>query len=287
MNTGFHVPGIIALDLDGTVLTSDHKTITPRTYAALQRCQERGSWIVPTTGRCESIIPLDIFPNVRYVISGNGSYITDYINKTVLRATYLQKEDVLTVWEHIQERVRKYNLVVELFEDSQIVVEQRILDNLDLYRSRIPAFHLPLIAQGKAKYVSSFDSYLQGAGEKIIKINFPGKNIAECPELPDELLAMNRFEITSDGLNLEITKKGCCKGEALLWLAHHLNLPVAETVAFGDGNNDLSMLRMAGFGVAMGNAAAAVQQAAPYCTQANTADGIAVFLEKHFPDAQA
>lgn len=273
-------PGIIALDLDGTVLGADHKTIPLHTYETLKMCRERGSYIVPNTGRCERIIPVGSFPGAQYVISSNGGLITDQQTGRILRSKYLKKTDVADVWNLVRGRVYQYNILMELFEERQLVVERRVYENLETFRSRIPRFHLPLIESGNAKYVESFDRYLEEEGDKVVKINFPGKNLAECPELREELVEMGRFEVTSDGLNLEVTAKGCSKGEALLWLADYLDIPREETVAFGDGNNDLSMLQAAGFGVAMGNAAEDVRRAVPYATVPNTEDGVAVFLEK-------
>lgn len=277
------VPGIIAVDLDGTVLAADHKTVTPRTFQALYQCVTEGSNIVPATGRCEAIIPLEVFPPVQYVISCNGALITDRNSEQPLRVRHLPKEDVRAAWELVRERVRRYNLVMELFEEKQIVVERRIFEHPELYERRIPAFHRPVIMGGKAKYVESFDSYLRDEGDRVVKINFPGENVAECPEIREELIAMGRFETTSDGLNLEVTAKGCNKGEALLWLSDYLGVDRRNTVAFGDGNNDMSMLRAAGYGVAMGNAAPTVKETAGYCTASNVEDGVAVFLERTFP----
>ena len=276
------VPGIIAVDLDGTVFAADHKTILPYTYDVLQRCIAKGSYLVPTTGRCESIIPLEVFPAVRYVISCNGGLITDAQSGEVLRAMRLPREHVQKVWEQVRERVERYGLVLEFFEERKIVVERKILEERDRYESKIPAFHRPVIIGGKAKYVESFDRYLEEEGEHIVKINFPGKNVAQCPEVRDELLEMGLFEITSDGLNLEATARGCNKGEALLWLSNFLGVDPGNTVAFGDGNNDLSMIHAAGFGVAMGNALEEVKKAAHYTTCSNTEDGIAAFLERNF-----
>ena len=273
-------PGIIALDLDGTVLGADHRTIPPYTYRILETCRERGSQIVPNTGRCEKIIPIHSFPGVRYVISSNGGLITDQNTGRILRARYLNRADIREVWNLVRSRVHRYNILMELFEERQLVVERRVLEDLETFRPRIPRFHLPLIESGQAKYVDSFDAYLEAEGEKVVKINFPGKNLADCPELRDELVAMDRFEVTSDGLNLEATARGCAKGEALMWLGSYLNIPREEIVAFGDGNNDLTMLRAAGYGVAMGNAAADVAGAVSYVTAPNTEDGVAVFLEK-------
>ena len=276
-------PGIISVDLDGTVLSADHATISSRTRKALEDYIQAGSQLVPNTGRCQDIIPLQEFPPVRYVISGNGSLIVDLEENRILRAVYLPREDVRKVWERIRDRVNTYHIPLEMFEQTRIVVERRVFDDFETYRKVLPLFHIGYIREGKAKFVESFDKYLEEEGDRVIKINLPGKSIANCPELRQELIDMGLFEVTSDGTNLAVTTKGCQKGEALLWLNNYLKLPENSIVSFGDGNNDLSMLRIAAYGVAMGNASQDVKREAPYCTLSNTEDGIADFLERTFP----
>lgn len=277
-----NLPAIIAVDLDGTLFSSDHKTITPLTYQILCDCVSKGVHLVPTTGRCESLIPLHTLPPVRYLISCNGALITDSWTGRILRAKYIPKEDVKTAWRLILEHIRGLDVVIEMFEEKQMVVERKIYDNISAYAARLPSFHLRHISSGKAKYISSFDAYLDAEGDKITKINFPGTSLRDCPGLRNALQETGMFEITSDGMNLEVTCLGCNKGESLLWLSDYLNVPCSRVVSFGDGNNDLSMLRCAGYGVAMGNATQEVQSTAPYRTASNNEDGIAHFLMKTF-----
>ena len=116
-------PGIISVDLDGTVLSADHATISSRTRKALEDYIQAGSQLVPNTGRCQDIIPLQEFPPVRYVISGNGSLIVDLEENRILRAVYLPREDVRKVWERIRDRVNTYHIPLEMFEQTRIVVD--------------------------------------------------------------------------------------------------------------------------------------------------------------------
>lgn len=74
------------------------------------------------------------------------------------------------------------------------------------------------------------------------------------------------------------------KGAGLRWLAQRLGIPMAATLAIGDGVNDMSMLREAGLGVAMGNAAPEVRQAANAVTAANDEDGAALAIERYALD---
>jgi hydroxymethylpyrimidine pyrophosphatase-like HAD family hydrolase len=80
---------------------------------------------------------------------------------------------------------------------------------------------------------------------------------------------------------LTLFAMGVSKGAALARLATDLGVPLAETLAIGDGSNDISMLRAAGLGVAMGHAAPSVRLAADVVTASNTDDGAAQAIERY------
>ena len=276
-------PKIIAVDLDGTVFGADHRTILPYTAQVLREYIARGALLIPVTGRSKAIIPIDSFPQLRYMICANGGYICDLQTGETLRTAYIAREDIQTAWDTIRDRVNKLNVVMELFVDDQIVVEKKVYEQFEDYADKLPHFHSIYIANGEAEYAESIDQYLMQEPCRVVKLNFPGKSIRECPEIRGELTNSGLFEVTSDGLNLELTRKGCNKGEALLWLCNYLGISDEEVVVFGNGSNDVSMLTCVRYGVAMGNSAEDVRAAAGYCTDSNTEDGIAHFLEKEFP----
>jgi Cof subfamily protein (haloacid dehalogenase superfamily) len=76
----------------------------------------------------------------------------------------------------------------------------------------------------------------------------------------------------------EILARGVSKGSGLRWLAKRLGVPIADTIAFGDGGNDFDLFRAAGLSVAMGNAGASVKAAADRVTGTVFQDGIATML---------
>lgn len=278
-----HFPKIIAVDLDGTVFGEDHRTIPPYTMRVLEKYVDRGALLVPVTGRSKAIIPLDSFPPLRYLICANGGYICDLQTGQVLRTAYIPRQCVQAAWEIVRERANSLNVVMEIFAEDRIVVERKVLEHFEDYADKLPQFHGVHIAGGDAEYADSFDDYLRQETCPVVKLNFPGKSIRECPEIREELAQTGLFEVTSDGLNLELTQKGCHKGEALLWLCDYLGISADEVVVFGNGSNDVTMLTCVHYGVAMGNSAENIKAAAHYCTQANTEDGIARFLEREFP----
>ena len=90
-----------------------------------------------------------------------------------------------------------------------------------------------------------------------------------------------RFEVSaSSAVGIELNAKGVDKAEGLLALGRRLGIQPAFIMACGDAGNDLPMLRRAGVGVAMGNAAPAVKSAARFVTDTNDNDGVAKALER-------
>lgn len=276
------LPRFIGTDIDGTAFSSETQRMLPHTYEVLSKCVDLGSVLVPVTGRVLSMVPVEKFPKVRYVISSNGAYIYDVLEQRAVRARYIERDDIQRFWQYIKPIVRKYRLGMEIFENGQLVIERELYENLDDYAEVLPNFHYAQIEKGAAKIVESYDIYLEEEGNEIIKVNFPGKTVKKFPAIKDIILEADILKMTSDGLNMECGPKGCNKGEAIWWLCDYLNIPRESTMAFGDGNNDLEMLLAVHYGVAMGNALDSVKEAAPYTTIGNEEEGIAHFIETHF-----
>ena len=80
---------------------------------------------------------------------------------------------------------------------------------------------------------------------------------------------------------VELVPKGIDKAQSLERLLEHLGLDATNLIAFGDGYNDMSMIKYANIGVAMSNAAPELRAIADYVTRSNDEDGVGVFLEKY------
>ena len=80
--------------------------------------------------------------------------------------------------------------------------------------------------------------------------------------------------------NMELNHADATKGHALRKLAELLDIPMEATMAFGDGSNDLTMIRMAGLGVAMENGIAPLKSAAEYVTPDCNANGVGAAIRK-------
>ncbi len=91
----------------------------------------------------------------------------------------------------------------------------------------------------------------------------------------------NNFEITSsEPERIEFVQKGMTKQQTILKLLKHLNISQEEMIAIGDGENDITMLKMAGLSIAMGNASDQVKEVAHMITDSNDNSGVGKALEK-------
>jgi len=100
--------------------------------------------------------------------------------------------------------------------------------------------------------------------------------LTEIPQVFPGILATS-----SSPQNIELNQDTANKGDALLALADRLGVPREKTLAFGDGLNDVSMIRAAGVGIAMDNAEDVVKEAADWVTASCDEDGVARGIEKY------
>ncbi len=250
---------ILFCDLDGTLLRSD-KALAPATRAALERAARQGVEFVPATGRFFSGIPASVreLPFWRYAVLMNGALVYDRLEDRALRRAELAPETAVRVMERLQDFRMEARYLQEL--------EHWILDPpaREIVRaSRRPMEDLPGYIRRRGRPVQKIQSYFRDpAVQREVLDTLP----AEFPEIT--------VACSLPG-NVEITHRDATKGAALEFLCGHLGIPAAQAVAFGDERNDCSMLRAAGLGVAMGNAAPEARAAANAVTASNDEDGVA------------
>ncbi len=267
--------GLIALDLDGTLL-NEEKHLTEENRNALAECIKRGVYIVPTTGRTLEGIPQEVksIPGVRYAITVNGGRIMDQEKNCTLDSRLLTPEQALQVIDI----VKGYPVMYDAYINGRGVCEKRFLDHLEEYGIR---------GAGKAFIRSIRDAYpsirdhVAGTKEQVEKLNIFFKDLSCREEVRERVIALG-FTVVSSSMynNLEVNVKGATKGEGILRLASLLGIPGDETMAFGDGENDITMIEKAGIGVAMGNAGEFLKARADYVTLSNEESGVAYAIRK-------
>ena len=274
----------ILLDIDGTLTNSDKK-ITSETKKALLKAQDLGIKLVIASGRPDKGIykygkQLDMEHHNGLFVCYNGARVIDcetnevYVNATieldvckdVLR--HMKKFDVkpvLTLKDH---------MVVNDVYDCMVKDGDREFNVLE-YESRMNEY--------KLMEVDDLETFLNEPLNKILTAGdseYLREHYQEMGEPFKDKLSM----MFTANFYYEFTAKGIDKGGALEVAMNKLGIDRSECIAFGDAENDISMLNFAGVGVAMGNAQEKVKELADEITDDNNHDGIAKSLYKHIPE---
>lgn len=261
---------LIALDLDGTLLTSD-KRVSEANKNALQAARERGVYVVLTTGRPLQAIggfleELDLLGENQYSITFNGGLVQENTGR-ILDKTGFTIEDVRAI--------RRVTNELDLPLD--------VLYGGDVYS--LPAAHesLYLTANPLLNKINVSDEELpeEFVYNKAVSAVDAAFLDGQIPKIPAELY--DRFEIfKSRAILLEWSPKGVHKANGLAKLIGHLGINQSEVMACGDEGNDLSMIEWAGLGVAMSNATEEIKSAANVVLpKTNDEDGIAWAIEHY------
>ena len=264
---------LIAIDLDGTLLTSE-KRITERTEAALTRAALAGVEPVIVTGRPVSGLPvqLDEIPGIRYVITSNGAVTMELQTGRVLRSKLIFPEAAAEIIRIPDREAWLYSVFIDGIGYCTEYVYQTLKKQLSgtvleeyVQRSRRMTNHL-----------LEELSVSEGAENIWIVCDSPDQ-ASSLSALIQEKWHLQTFRTAPH--DVEIGANGADKGTALEFLYMELGLHREDVWAVGDNHNDLSMLRAAGTSVAMGNAAEEVHSMADLITGTNNDDGVAEILE--------
>lgn len=274
---------IIALDLDGTLLTSE-KALTPRTREALRAASEAGIAIVPATGRFYKGMPAVVreLPFVRYVITINGAQVFDVQTGESIYSADIPTDEAVAFYEHLDTLPVIYDAYVDGWGYMTEAMQKRIGEF-----GMLP-FQIKMMLELRSP-VPELKTFLQEGKRRPQKLQLFVKDAAYRDLLLRELAARYpRFAVSSSlPNNIEANSFDADKGRALLALADKLGVEHEQTMAFGDGLNDLTMLRAAGIGVAMENGHPDVKAAADVIAPSCDEDGVAKVIEELLSDGGA
>lgn len=267
---------IIALDLDGTLLNSN-KELSRRNYEALEEAARRGIEIVPTTGRYYGALPQVIrqLPFVNYVITVNGAQVRNLRNGEVLYTAEIPWQQAIEIMSFLDNLPVIYDCYMKDEAWMTAAQKEKINEHTTdpFYRKMLQELRQP---------VPELKAFLAQRQTDIQKTQFFTMDAEVRQRMMKEL--PQRFEnlSVSSALihNVEINHIRGNKGDAVLALAQHLGYTAANVMSFGDGYNDVPMLRAAGLGVAMANAFDEVKTYADYITDDCDHDGVATAIEK-------
>lgn len=264
---------LIATDMDDTLLDAS-SSLTSRTLAALRQAISAGVMVSLSSGRMtESMLPFaeKIGVNAPMILF-NGALIYDHRSDEVLFSNPIPASVALEVARMIESE----GVYLQIYPGKGYYCNRRC-EHTDRYEASIC---VPCTELGMP-----VSEWMQGDMIKMLAI--------ATPEIIDRLQAKLRAAFPS-GVNfmkskahyLEIVGEGIDKGNAIRVLAEKLNLSTDEIMAFGDGQNDATMIAAAGCGVAMENAVPECKAVAKLIAPRSTEDGVAQVIERFLAEGK-
>lgn len=262
----------IVLDLDGT-LTNSQKEITPKTKAALMEAQQKGMRIILASGRpTYGIRPiadeLEIGKHGGYVMAYNGGCITEWRTKEVVFNQELDPAIVPSLYSKAKEGTVDFEILTYQGEGIAATNIENEYVKHEAFINRMPL----------TKY-DDFVRQVQYPINKCLIVGEPTKLAILEKEVANQLKGCCSVYRSADFF-LECVPLGIDKASSLSKLLPTIHISREETIAVGDGYNDLSMIKYAGLGVAMANATDEVKAQADFVTKSNEEDGVAYVIEK-------
>lgn len=266
---------VLALDLDGTVLTDNH-TIHHEVKQAIRQAQDK-CHVVIVTGRHHTAAKpyYDELGLNTPIICCNGTYVYDYGNSRVLKQNAIEKQDALSF--------------IALAKEFQMKMVMYVTDSMTYSRCNPIAYMQALekwanqYPEGNQPKIEQIDSFSERVGEVEHVWKFVVEGLPSSIErLSKQPWVQQKFNGERSWSNrVDFAAIGNSKGQRLAEYVSELGYHANHVIAVGDNHNDISMLRYAGLGVAMFNADEMVKSHARLvCQTDNNQDGLARLIRE-------
>ncbi|MTT30796.1 Cof-type HAD-IIB family hydrolase [Terrilactibacillus sp. BCM23-1] len=273
---------LIAIDLDGTLLTRERK-ISENNIKALKEAQKQDIQITIATGRAS----FDVNTKLREIgmeaniIGTNGASVHtqdgQLLYSAKLNKSTIMKDIKWLLDQHFYMGIYTQDIIFVPTDGLDWLQEE--LDHLKKHEERAEGFQ----EATRREYYRTLDSMdvLQDPRIDITKVlvfSYDDEKLAKGRHHFSHQVDINM--VTSGTGNFEIMANGVSKGHGLKLLANHLNIKLEDTVAIGDNYNDLSMFEVAGVSVAMGNAYPEIKETCQMVTKRCEEDGVAYAINE-------
>jgi Cof subfamily protein (haloacid dehalogenase superfamily) len=265
---------MLAIDMDGTLL-NNQKRISEENAAALKKLQAEAIHLVICTGRHPQNARLLLQRHGLScpVIGLNGSLIVNDKGTEFLAEHPFSPEDAEKVIELLEKNQMDYMAFTKTY--------MALREQTEGAYTRLRLNYIYEISNGN--YKAGPAEIKEALKQRVYKFAAFNK---ERPGLLRKTRAeLGEYEhlniAKSADSNIEIMPGGIDKGSGILDYARLLNIPAEEIMAIGDQENDIPMLKSAGYSIAMGNASEQVKLAAGYQTESNEENGVAKALGKY------
>lgn len=270
----------IALDLDRTTLNSRGE-LSGRNKRAIQAAIDRAIHVVVASGRPAEALPAEIteIPGIRYAVVSNGASVWDLRKKERIQEYKLAPESVEQLLSVSAKAASDWGIEVayEIPVNGAAYAQASYVEDPVRYGARAESI---AYIQKTRRPVDDIQAFIQ---EHIRELDCMNIVVGERKkELWDRILeeVEDIYVTTSVKQLLEITHKDGGKASGMRFLLERLGIEAGQLLAFGDGDNDKELLKMAGLGIAVENAVPGCKEAADEITLSNDDDGVAVALEQ-------
>lgn len=259
---------LIAFDMDGTLYTGA-KTITDASKAAIAQALAQGKKVAISSGRVLDQLKsvMRELDGVNYAVSGNGSVVYDFKHDSYI----LKRSIAPEVCKAVVDACSNADVMFETFSNGHFYFDTKDLARMDHFA--MGAYVNLFKDYGHA--IDDVLAFTADPTQEIQKLNLHFTSTEIRDHFMDVFKQLHAHVDFSEGTSIEMTAAGVHKGSGLSALAKHLGLTMDEVIAVGDGGNDLDMIRMAGLGVAMGNAVDELKELADVIVSDNEHDGCA------------
>ncbi|QBQ40831.1 Cof-type HAD-IIB family hydrolase [Sphingobacterium psychroaquaticum] len=251
----------VFFDIDGTLLSFKTHEVPTSTKEAIQALQEKGIKVIVSTGRSINSIDHIKFLGFDGFITFNGGYCVSKEGEILFRQA-IDPRDIQALLDYSQSNSLSFSLMSE----KAVSIHDVTPEIAGMYAHvNLPVPPLVEFDQVDTASILQTNIFLGPEEEKVFM----------------ETVMPNSLASRWTPLFADVNPQGQSKQVGIDIFCKHFNIDIAETMAFGDGGNDISMLKHVGIGVAMGNANPEVKEIADYITDDIDSNGIANAL-KHF-----
>ena len=261
---------LIALDLDGTII-SNSTNVSEKCIEAINDAEKNGITVAVCTGRVMGEIPDQIknVSSIKYYITSGGASIINSKGISLYNDT-IDPETSAKIFDILKE----YECLIDLYINGKGYMQKSDLEKLDYYNVTGGFDEILRTTRCMTENILDFYSKKKPVLEKINLFFASKKDRNEARYRISKLNPSPKIAHSME-YNLEITSSTSCKGQALQYLSRLVGADMSEVMAMGDSNNDISMIKLAGVSVAMGNASESVRNAAKYITDTCENNGAA------------
>lgn len=279
---------LIALDLDGTTLNSKNE-ISEENIRMIKKAQEKGHIVMILSGRAPESINVELAKyDLKCPIAANNGTVV-YADGKLLELTSLD----LSQNQRIALALDKEFMPYKIATNKGVFAPKNWSGRLEkvLSSGRVPQEYLQ--DQNFKKFTNAPEKLGQALFNEFEEIiNIKELSVQKYmilgldPEQKER--ARSYFETIEDTyvtassiFNLEVMNVNGNKGNGLKVMASYFNIPLEDTIAIGDEDNDIPAFKAAGLGIAMGNAMEETKKHSDVVTLSNDEDGVAYAIKKY------